>query len=129
VIEAASRYEGMFFPVFTNGTMLDDDYLRLFDSHRNLIPVLSIEGDEALTDERRGEGTAHIVWSKAEALREKGILFGVSITVTNANMEAVTESGFVRDLRDRGCGLVFYIEYVPAEAGTEHLTLDENELR
>jgi MoaA/NifB/PqqE/SkfB family radical SAM enzyme len=129
ILEEASRFEGMFFPVFTNGTMLDDDYLRLFDSRRNLIPVLSVEGDEVQTDNRRGEGIAELVWSKARALHEKGILFGASITVTNANMEAVTESGFARDLRDRGCGLVFYIEYVPAEAGTEHLILNENELR
>lgn len=129
VIELAAGYENIFFPIFTNGTLLDDDYLTLFDEHRNLIPVLSIEGDAEKTDMRRGKGVSNIVLQTATALKEKGILLGTSITVTSENAVDVTEQSFVSALRDNGCGLVFFVEYVPAEAGTEHLILSENELR
>lgn len=44
VIELAARHRDMVFPVFTNGTLLDGDYLDLFDRSRNLVPALSLEG-------------------------------------------------------------------------------------
>ena len=34
----------------------------------------------------------------------------------------------MRDIRDRGCGLVFFVEYVPVEEGTDHLILNPEEL-
>jgi MoaA/NifB/PqqE/SkfB family radical SAM enzyme len=129
IIEMASRHKNIFFPIFTNGTLIGEDYLQLFDEHRNLIPVLSIEGDECQTDERRGEGVAEAVWSTAELLKQRGILYGTSITVTSENKNDVTTGAFVRDLRERGCGLVFYVEYVPVEEGTDHLLLSEEDLQ
>lgn len=129
IIELAAEYENIIFPIFTNGTMIDEEYLTLFDRHRNLIPVLSIEGDEARTDKRRGRGVSRKIADTAAWLQEKGILYGVSVTVTSENQGAVTDSKFVRDLREHGCGLVFFVEYVPAEAGTEHLALQDEELQ
>ncbi len=129
VIEAAAEFDRMFFPIFTNGTMLSGDYLNLFDAHRNLIPVLSIEGDAEKTDARRGAGVSRQVEEAARRLKERGILFGTSITVTAENYTQVTGPAFVGALRARGCGLVFYVEYVPVETGTEHLILDKNALR
>jgi MoaA/NifB/PqqE/SkfB family radical SAM enzyme len=53
---AAGKLPEIVFPVFTNGTMLSEDYIKLFDKHRNLIPIISIEGNEETTDLRRGSG-------------------------------------------------------------------------
>ena len=44
VVEAAGKMRNIIFPVFTNGTFLDERCFRLLDECRNLIPVLSIEG-------------------------------------------------------------------------------------
>ena len=46
VIEAAGRKKNILFPIFTNGTFLDERYLDLFENSRNLIPIMSIPGDE-----------------------------------------------------------------------------------
>ena len=123
VIEDAAQVGSIFFAVFTNGTLLDDDYMRLFDEHRNLVPVFSIEGDFEQTDARRGAGIAARVRECMELCTQKRILWGVSITVTTENMGQVTDDEFVRDLRDRGCGLVIYNEYVPIAPGTGKLAL------
>lgn len=56
ILETAALYQNIIFPVFTNGTLLQEDYLKLFHKYRNLVPVLSLEGDQAQTDDRRGEG-------------------------------------------------------------------------
>lgn len=129
IIELAAEYENIVFPVFTNGTMIDDNSLALFDDHRNLIPVLSIEGNEAQTDRRRGKGVSKIITDTAAKFKDRGILYGASITVTSENKNDVTDGAFVRNLQERGCGLVFYVEYVPAEEHTENLALNCGELR
>lgn len=129
IIKLAAQHTDIIFPIFTNGTMIDSDYLSLFDQNRNLIPVLSIEGSEAQTDSRRGQGVSEIIWNTAKAFKDKGILYGASITVTRENKDDVTDSGFIRKLRECGCGLVFYIEYVPVEKNTEHLVLNKDGLQ
>lgn len=125
VIQLAAEFDSVIFPVFTNGTMINDEYLKLFDQHRNLIPVLSIEGDAEKTDARRGNGVSRQIEQVFEHFKEHGILFGASITVTAENQGEVTDQGFADSLRESGCGLVFYVEYVPVEENTDHLILDE----
>ena len=51
VIKFAAGYKSIIFPVFTNGTMIDKEYISLFDQNRNLVPVLSIEGNREQTDQ------------------------------------------------------------------------------
>lgn len=129
IIHMAAKFPNIIFPIFTNGTVIDDDYLALFDKHRNLIPVLSVEGDEARTDERRGKGVLESILRIAKILKEKGILFGTSITVTKENMNDITENSFVSNWRDAGCGLIFFVEYVPAQENTDHLVLNDDDLK
>lgn len=123
VLDRAARCASMIFPVFTNGTMLDAGFVDFFDENRNLIPVLSIEGNEAETDARRGTGVFASVHSSMGRLAEKHILFGASVTVTRDNLDKVLDESFVEGLRAMGCGVLFYVEYVPSETGTEHLAL------
>ena len=54
LIEAAGKRQNILFPIFTNGTFIDKTYFALFDRCRNLIPIMSIEGEKQITDERRG---------------------------------------------------------------------------
>lgn len=54
VIEAAGAFPDILFPVFTNGTLFQEDYIKLFEKKRNLVPILSVEGRQERTDERRG---------------------------------------------------------------------------
>ncbi len=127
VLRMAAAHEGILFPVFTNGTMMDKEALELMDKHRNIAPVISLEGGEAATDGRRGEGTYRLVSRVMEDLAAKKVLFGVSLTVTTQNMVEVTSPSFLRSLYDKGCRLVFFVEYVPAAPGTEHLAPSDAE--
>ena len=127
IIMLAAGHSNMVFPIFTNGTLLDETYLGLFEKHRNLIPVFSIEGEAAQTDLRRGEGVSKNIESAMSKLYGRGILFAASITVTNENISAVASESFLSDLRKLGCGAVFFVEYVPAEKGTEKLVLSDCE--
>lgn len=128
VIEAAARNKDIVFPTFTNGTMLDESYLSLLDEHRNVIPVFSIEGEAPQTDGRRGAGVYETVRSAMCRLQERGVLFGASITVTSENLSTVLSPAFISSLRQSGCGLVFFVEYVPVDVSTQYLVLSSDDM-
>ncbi|WP_286944865.1 radical SAM/SPASM domain-containing protein [Acetobacterium sp. UBA5834] len=129
ILELAGANPNVIFPIFTNGTMLDQQTIEFLDSHRNLIPILSIEGNAKETDTRRGIGTHAQIEAAMAALKKRKILFGAAITVTRENMELVTRNDFVEALEKKGCGVTLYVEYVPAEAGTEDLVLTQSEIK
>ena len=130
VIEAAAQKSSILFPVFTNGTFMNDACLDLFDRSRNLLPVVSMEGDRECTDARRGEGIYDRVLSTMERFRQKGLLYGCSVTVTTQNLNEALSESFVRSMKEKGCRAVFYIEYIPISEGSLHLapTDDEREI-
>ena len=113
VIDAAGKRPDILFPIFTNGTFMDDWYFRLFDRCRNLVPILSIEGERETTDARRGEGVYDTLIRNMEELSARGLIFGASVTVTTENIREVTSDAFLRKLSDRGCKAVIFVEFVP----------------
>ena len=121
VMEAASTYRNIIFPVFTNGTYIDKEYFDLFDRNRNLLPVLSIEGDKEITDGRRGEGIYECVEANMNTFRDNGMIFGASITVTTENYKEVTSREFIEDLMSKGCKLIIYVEFVPVTEEAQYL--------
>ena len=125
VIESAGDMKNIMFPVFTNGTFMTAKHLDLLDRCRNIVPVISIEGGREETDARRGEGVYDSVIEKMDSLCEKGIIYGVSVTVTKENLQQVYSDEFLDELRIRGCKAVFYIEFVPVSDEGAHLAPDD----
>ncbi|MDR2490808.1 MAG: radical SAM protein [Spirochaetaceae bacterium] len=127
VLTAVGGIKNIVFPVFTNGTLFDDAYIRLFDEHRNVLPVFSVEGGEAATDLRRGGGVYNLFIKNIHTLKERGILFGASITVTSENINEVTHNDFVGDLHQNGCNVFFFVEYVECNTSENMRPLDNGQ--
>ncbi len=113
VIDAAGNRPGILFPVFTNGTFMGEEYLELFDRCRNIVPIMSIEGNREITDARRGEGVYDKLISNMSELNKRGLVFGTSITVTTDNYREVSSEKFVGMLSDKGCKAIIFVEFVP----------------
>ena len=127
VISVAGSVSEILFPIFTNGTMIDEAYIDLFEKHRNLVPVFSIEGHKEKTDTRRGEGVYKKLIDGMEQMQKNHLIFGASVTVTRENLCEVFSQDFVEDLNGRGCKVVFYVEYVPVSAATAELAPTDEE--
>ena len=133
VIEAAGKKQNILFPVFTNGTYFNENYFKLLDNCRNIIPIMSIEGSREITDERRGTGIYDKLIANMEECRKRGIIFGASVTVTTRNYKEVCSDDFLDEISQHGCKAVIYVEYVPvteestelAPTDTEHAYLSE----
>jgi MoaA/NifB/PqqE/SkfB family radical SAM enzyme len=113
VLEEAAGQPSLLFPVFTNGMMLDSGYIPFFDKHRNVIPIISIEGGESLTDLRRGDGVYAKTMQTMEALRAIDLVFGLSITITRRNLLTATQEKTIAELHEKGCKALVLVEYVP----------------
>ena len=127
VIQRAAVYKEILFPIFTNGVFISDEYFNMFDKHRNLVPIMSIEGHKEATDARRGEGIYDKLISNMEKFKEKHLIFGNSITVTTENFDDVLSDKFVSMLGGYGCKAAIYVEYVPVSDESKHLALSEEQ--
>jgi MoaA/NifB/PqqE/SkfB family radical SAM enzyme len=127
IIEAAGKHPNILFPIFTNGTFMDERYFELFDKCRNLIPVMSIEGEKETTDARRGKGVYEQLISNMDALSQRGLIFGASVTVTTQNVREVSSDAFLKKLSDRGCKAVIFVEFVPVTDDSRELAPGDEE--
>mgnify|MGYP006285103829 CR=1 FL=1 len=121
LLDTISRYPEIVFPLFTNGTMLSETMVRRIKEMKNVVPVLSIEGERDLTDRRRGEGIYETIRRGSMLLKDSSVFWGVSVTVTRENFHTVTSEEFIENLCGRGCHLFFFVEYIPVSEGTEDL--------
>ncbi len=124
LLEQLALMNGPIVPVFTNGTLFDEACLDLFAGSR-MVPIFSVEGDAAFTAQRRGDGIHEKALAAAAALRERGALFGFSVTLTSKNADAVLSDQFLSGIATEGAATLFLIEFVPAAPGTEDLVLRE----
>ena len=101
------------FLVYTNGTLIDKSVAQHLGRIGNVSPALSVEGFEKETDDRRGAGVWNRVMTAMDNLREAGVVFGYSATVTRNNVEVVTSDELVDHLIDKGCYFGWYFLYIP----------------
>ncbi len=111
--EFYQRHPDSQFQIYTNGTLIDDQMAARFAECGNVMPMLSIEGDAVLTDDRRGEGTHARVLRAMEHLREHGVLFGFSATATRKNADSIMLDDFIERMIELGCLYGWYFQYMP----------------
>lgn len=127
IINIAAANKNIIFPIFTNGTLINENYIKLLNENRNILPVISIEGNLIQTDQRRGEGVYNTIITVMRKFQTFHILYGASVTVTKSNFDTVTGIDFIKNLYDVGCRIVFYVEYVAVDDKTKNLEPDEND--
>jgi len=102
-----------YFQIFTNGTLVTPAHIARLAELGNAALMLSIEGDEQTTDLRRGPGTYGKLLRTMDLLKEQGVLFGYSSTVTRRNWEMLLSDEFVDPLVARGAAISWHFLYMP----------------
>jgi MoaA/NifB/PqqE/SkfB family radical SAM enzyme len=120
IVDIMLEHPRIIFLMFTNGLLIDEELLRRFRRSRNVIPVISIEGYEEHTDDRRGAGVFGRLLRTLDMMRKSGMFYSVSITVTRSNFDTVTSERFIGDLVRRGCKFFLFVEYSPIREDTEN---------
>ena len=114
LIELLATHTDCYFQVFTNGQFITEKIARELRRIGNVTPLISIEGREITSDERRGKKD---VFNKTlrgldNCLREK-ILTGVATSVCQSNIDELLTEDWLRELIARGVHYVWYHTYRP----------------
>jgi MoaA/NifB/PqqE/SkfB family radical SAM enzyme len=113
LLDLWEKHGDCFFQVYTNGTLLDDRVVQRLLRMGNVALMVSIEGDEAATDRRRGPGMHKRVMEVFDRLREAGLLFGFSATCTSENSGELTSDRFLDQMLEKGCLVGWFFQYIP----------------
>ena len=113
ILRLAEEHNDVELSIYTNSTLIDEEFCKEVVRLGNITFQLSIEGTPETNDERRGDGHYDAVMNAMDLLRKHGILFGTSICYTRNNIEAVTSDEFLQMLADKGARFGFYFHYMP----------------
>ena len=127
ILDISKRTPEIMFLMFTNGLLLSDEILKRISENKNIVPLLSLEGYQIDTDGRRGTGVYNQLLNSIAKLKNKGLFWGTSLTMTRTNFAEVTNDSFIKQLVDNGCKLFMLVEYTPVIAGTEDWVLSEEQ--
>ncbi|MCK4589647.1 MAG: radical SAM protein [Nanoarchaeota archaeon] len=107
------KHNDVYFQVYTNGTLISKKVAKELSILGNVAPILSLEGFEKETDARRGKNVYKKVMQAMDNLREAGVLYGFSVTVTKNNAALVVSDNFINKMLDKGCSIGWYFQYIP----------------
>lgn len=129
ILQVAAEFTEIVFPLFTNGTLVDDSWGRFLLRHRNIIPVLSLEGLPEDTEDRRGHGILTRLDRAIDVFRAKKLFWAVSFTVTSLNFSATVNRSLLERLIKLGGRAFFFVEYVPIQEESTGLVMTEEQKR
>jgi len=113
LIRLAERHPNQLFHPFTNGTLIDEEFVSEMVRLGNIAPAISVEGLEEQTDARRGKGVYQKIMHTMDLLREAGCVFGFSACYAQNNTEIIASDEFIDTMVDKGCAFGWFFTYVP----------------
>src|SRR5687767_8703691 len=114
LLDLLAAHRDCYFQVFTNGQVITQKIARELRQIGNATPLISIEGREITSDQRRGnkEVLGKTLRGLDNCLREK-ILTGVATSVCQSNIDELLTETWLRELIARGVHYVWYHTYRP----------------
>lgn len=109
------KHYNSIFQMFTNGTHLNRSKksLETLIGLKNVIPVLSVDGNKEDTDLLRGKGVYEEVISLAQKLKERNFAYGISLVLTSTNYKTLSDEKFYDEWIDRGALFGWIFLYMP----------------
>lgn len=113
LFDICKKHDDVGFMMYTNGTLIDDDFADRMLEVGNITPAISLEGFKEATDARRGEGIFDKIMAAMDRLRERGIIFGASVTVTRYNVDELFGDEFIDLMIEKGATYMWSFHYIP----------------
>src|SRR5207244_4488742 len=132
LLEILAAHTDCYFQVFTNGQFITADVATELRRLGNVTPLVSVEGSEIVSDQRRGRSD---VWSKTMAglqhCLDNKVLTGVCTSLCQTNIDDLLTEAWVDRLIEMGVLYAWYHVYRPMgpHANPELSLTPEQQLR
>ena len=113
LIALCEKHSDCQFLAFTNATLIDEAFAAEMLRVKNFMPAISLEGFEAATDGRRGDGVYQKVARAMSILKENRLPFGISACYTSQNLDSISSDEFIDHLVECGAKFIWYFHYMP----------------
>ena len=114
LLDILRAHPDCYFQLFTNGHLLTDELAGEFAQIGNVTPLISIEGSQTISDQRRGRPN---VYSKTltglENCRRHRLITGVATSVCQSNVDDLVSEEWLHDLIELGVFYVWFYTYRP----------------
>jgi MoaA/NifB/PqqE/SkfB family radical SAM enzyme len=132
LLDILERHPDCYFQIFTNGHIITDAIAARLRRIGNATPLISIEGTELVSDQRRGRPNvlSHSLAGLDACVRNK-LIVGVATSVCQTNIDDLLQESWLRELIRRGAHYAWYHTYRPvgANASAELALTPEQVLR
>jgi MoaA/NifB/PqqE/SkfB family radical SAM enzyme len=114
LLDVLAHHQDAYFQIFTNGQLITDKVAARLRELGNATPLISIEGREVVSDQRRGKKDVFNRTLKGldTAIRHK-LLTGVATSVCKSNIRDLLTESWLDELIDRGVHYVWFHSYRP----------------
>jgi len=124
LLDIYEKYDDMFFLVYTNGTVINQEVAQKLAKSANVTPAISVEGFMEETDQRRGAGTFKKILAAFENLRQAGVPFGISVTATSKNIDVLLGNEFYDFYFEQlGASYMWEFQLMPIGRGKDEIDL------
>jgi MoaA/NifB/PqqE/SkfB family radical SAM enzyme len=114
LLEILAEHRDCYFQIFTNGQLITDDIARELRRLGNATPLVSIEGTQLVSDQRRGRlNVLNHTLAGLDRCIENRLLVGVATSVCQTNIDELVREEWLRALIDRGVHYAWYHTYRP----------------
>ncbi len=114
LLDLLAAHPDAYFQIFTNGQLITEKIARRLRQLGNATPLVSIEGNEIVSNERRGKPEVFQRTLRGlENCVAQGLLTGVATSVCQTNITDLLSEAWLRELVRRGVHYVWYHTYRP----------------
>lgn len=114
LMDILAAHPDCYFQVFTNGQFITEKVANRLRELGNATPLISIEGRDLVSDERRGKkDVLNKTMRGLENALKARLLVGVATSVCQTNIDDLCTESWLRELIDRGVHYVWYHTYRP----------------
>ena len=112
LFDLLAKHPDCYFQIFTNGHLIDEARAAELKRLGNASPLISVEGTQIVSDERRGRsGVLDKTLAGIEACRRNRLITGVATSVCQTNIEDLVNEAWLRRLIEMGVHYAWFHTY------------------
>ena len=117
LLDVMEKHSDCYFQLFTNGTLITDDIALRLKRMGNVTPLISIEGLEEESDQRRQRDEVfNRTLRGVRACRKAGLIFGAACSICMSNYDDLVNRAYIERIAREGAMYLWYYIYRPVGA-------------
>lgn len=113
ICTVAQKHSDCLFQIFTNGTLITQEVADRIQKLGNIVIAFSVNGSREDTEYMRGPGVYERVLESISHMRERSLMYGMSLVLTSRNYTTLMSRDFLKFWENQGVVFGWNFLYMP----------------